>query len=68
MPIFVKASSRAKGYIRKGMPKVKKTYMVQARLANKFEDLYVKAHSPAKALAMAKKKTTLKHKFTSFSF
>jgi hypothetical protein len=43
-----------------------KTYLVQAILGDRFEDLLVKARSPEAAVEKAKKATTLKSRFTRF--
>ncbi|WP_154707531.1 hypothetical protein [Brucella abortus] len=42
------------------------TYLVQAQLGDRFEDLYVQARSEREALAKARRLTTLKHHFTNF--
>jgi len=42
------------------------TYLVQAILYDKFEDLYVKAASEQEAIEKAKKMTTLKSTFVNF--
>ena len=43
-----------------------KTYQVQARLGDKFEDLYIKAKNEKQALAKARKLTTIKSRFVNF--
>jgi len=42
------------------------TYLVQAILCDKFEDLYVKATSEQEAIEKAKKMTSLKSRFVNF--
>lgn len=42
------------------------TYMVQAILGDRFEDLYIVARNADEAIAKASKITTLKNRFTRF--
>ena len=42
------------------------TYLVQAILCDKFEDLYVKASNEQEAIEKAKKMTTIKSRFVNF--
>ena len=42
------------------------TYLIQAQLGDRFEDLYVPARNEAEAIAKARKLTILKHRFTNF--
>jgi hypothetical protein len=41
-------------------------YFVQAQLGDQFEDLIIKAKTPAEAIAKARKATRLQHRFTAF--
>lgn len=47
---------------------VSPVFFIQARLGDKFEDMYIRARTPERALEKAKKQTTLKHRFTNFVF
>lgn len=59
--------SAAKGGKMTAAPaKALKPIMVQARLGDQFEDIHVKARNATHAVELAKKRTSLKHRFTRF--
>lgn len=42
------------------------TFMIQARLGNDFEDMYIEAKTVEEAIVIARRITTLNHRFTNF--
>lgn len=48
------------------MTATSQTYLIQARLGDLFEDLYITARTVDEAIRQARKVTTVRHRFTTF--